>query len=76
MDILQNAKELAGLIKALGNIELERRTLALQSEILELTSELLAHRTSRLYTINGNMNLQTNCPLSFYSIKINIFYGL
>jgi formate dehydrogenase maturation protein FdhE len=41
MDIIQNAKELAALIKKLGNIELERRTLSLQSEILELTSELV-----------------------------------
>ena len=41
MEIIQNAKELAALIKKLGDIELERRTLSLQSEILELTSELV-----------------------------------
>lgn len=41
MDIIQNAKELAALIKKLGDIELERRTLSLQSEILALSSELV-----------------------------------
>ena len=46
MEIIQNAKELAALIKKLGDIELERRTLTLQSEILELSSELIELKKS------------------------------
>lgn len=69
MDIVQNAKELAALIKKLGDIELERRTLSLQSEILELTSELL-----ELKKVNAEMKqrLELSIKLTF---KAPLYYA-
>jgi len=39
MDIIANVKEVADLIKGLGNIDLYRKILDLQGEIVELTTQ-------------------------------------
>lgn len=69
MEIIQNAKELVALIKKLGDIELERRTLTLQSEILELTSELV-----ELKKVNAEMKqlLEWTKKLTF---KAPLYYA-
>lgn len=44
MSILSNVKEVADLVKQLGNIELYKKIVDLQSEIIELTQENIAFK--------------------------------
>src|SRR5258708_28116744 len=50
MGVIENAKEIADLVKKIGDIELYRKIIALESEVMDLTREKrqLEHKVEEL----------------------------